>query len=79
MPPIERPTATSLTLQTPSRIAMMLIGDDPAPAVHNGNHAEGRDRKRCTLCPVEKKVILSCQACRQPVYSEHSIQNAICE
>ena len=60
--------------------AMKIVGVDPAlPAQQAQGHTSVAKRKRCHLCPrgFDKKVQLTCDRCKHPVCSAHSVQQVL--
>lgn len=80
--PHMRRRALTPTLQAPIRNAMKMVGVDlPLPVQQAQGHTSAAKRKRCHLCPrgFDKKVRLTCDRCKHPVCSAHSVQQVLCD
>lgn len=78
--PHMRCRALTPTLQAPIRNAMKMVGVDlPLPVQQAQGHTSAAKRKRCHLCPCgfDKKVQLTCNRCKHPVCSAHSVQQVL--
>ena len=80
--PHMRRRALTPTLQAPIRNDMKMVGVDlPLPVQQAQGHTSAAKRKRCHLCPrgFDKKVRLTCDRCKHPVCSAHSVQQVLCD